>query len=271
VAVPAVVEVGADAVSSGTSCLEVPAPRSVPLGVPQLVVAGIDADDAVTVVTIELAATWRRLGRVVVTAGVGPATPSADRPAQPRGCTGRPTGTGPGLDPTRLDRTAMAGLLRDAAAGPPPADVVMVPGVTDGFDAAVGGSGSGFAATAHVTRLVDAPILLVAGPRAVAVLLGLRGEDLVPRVGGVVLHRMGPPGHQQALTHALTAAGIPVRGILPPTPPTTPRPDIGDSAVAVSLPTPAKLSSGLVQAEVEVDAALAVARTAPVVTARARR
>jgi cobyrinic acid a,c-diamide synthase len=267
-----VVRVGPDAASSGASSPEVPAPGSVPVpvGVPRVVVAGVDAGDAVTVVTFGLAAVWRRLGLAVVTAGVGLATPSGDQPAQV-GFIGSPARAGLGLDPTRMDRTAMAGLLREAAAGPPTADVVLVAGARSGFDAAVGGSGSGFAVTAHVARLVDAPILLVAGPRAVAVLLGLRREDLVPRVGGVILHRVGPPGHQQALAHALTTAGIPVYGALPPTPATVPGAGTGGAGVAGSLPTRAELSAGLVEAGVDADAVLVLARTAPVLTIHARR
>jgi cobyrinic acid a,c-diamide synthase len=82
------------------------------------------------------------------------------------------------------------------------------------------GSGSGpHASTAHVARLLDAPVVLVVDAAAMsgsvaAVVHGFRTLDPAVRVAGVVLNRVGSDGHEILLRDALAPLGLPVLGAL---------------------------------------------------------
>ncbi|HEX5265830.1 MAG TPA: cobyrinate a,c-diamide synthase, partial [Acidimicrobiales bacterium] len=101
-----------------------------------------------------------------------------------------------------------------AAAG---ADVLVVEGVMGLFDgAAVPGPD---ASTASVARLLDAPVVLVVDASAMsrsvaAVVHGFATFEPGVRVGGVILNRVGGPGHVELLAAALAPSGIPVLGAL---------------------------------------------------------
>jgi len=97
------------------------------------------------------------------------------------------------------------------------ADVAVVEGVMGLYDGVVG-QGE-FASTAHVAKLLDAPVVLVvdaaAQGRSVAALVhGFRSYDPALRIGGVVLNRVGSPRHEEILRAALAALGVPVMGVL---------------------------------------------------------
>jgi cobyrinic acid a,c-diamide synthase len=97
------------------------------------------------------------------------------------------------------------------------ADVAVVEGVMGLFD---GKSGGGeLASTAHVAKLLDAPVLLVvdagAMARSVAALVhGYATFDPELRVAGVILNRVGSPTHEKMLRDALEPLRIPVLGAL---------------------------------------------------------
>ncbi|MEU9834744.1 cobyrinate a,c-diamide synthase [Streptosporangium sp. NPDC048047] len=122
---------------------------------------------------------------------------------------GRP---GRNLDPWLVGEERIAPLFRHGARD---ADLAVVEGVMGLFD---GRGGTDFASTAHVARLLDAPVVLVvdvAGrSRSVAALVhGFATFDPRVRVGGVILNRVGSARHEEMCRAAL--AGVaPVLGAL---------------------------------------------------------
>src|SRR5437879_350702 len=86
------------------------------------------------------------------------------------------------------------------------------------FDGAGEGDGT-FASTAHVARLLDAPVLLVVDGSALstsvaALVHGYATYDPTIRVAGVILNRVGSDGHEELLRNALAPQDIPVVGAL---------------------------------------------------------
>ena len=83
-----------------------------------------------------------------------------------------------------------------------------------------GKSGGGeLASTAHVAKLLDAPVLLVVDAsgmaRSVAAAVhGYATFDPDLRVAGVVLNRVGSDWHEEILREALAPLGLPVLGVL---------------------------------------------------------
>jgi len=97
------------------------------------------------------------------------------------------------------------------------ADVAIVEGVMGLFD---GKSGGGeLASTAHVAKLLDAPVVLVVDGSAMArsaaaMVHGYATFDPELNVAGVVLNRVGSATHERMLRDALAPLGIPVLGVL---------------------------------------------------------
>jgi len=96
-------------------------------------------------------------------------------------------------------------------------DVLVIEGVMGLFD----GSGEPGAdgSTASVSRLLNAPVILVVDASAMsgsvaAVVLGFSSLDSSVQIAGVVLNRVGSEGHAQLLREALEPLKIPVLGIL---------------------------------------------------------
>ena len=125
---------------------------------------------------------------------------------------GRP---GRNLDPWLVGEERTAPLFLHGARG---ADLAVVEGVMGLFDGATHPSVEpGFASTAHVARLLRAPVVLVvdasAQARSVAALVhGFATFDPTVRLGGVILNRIGTDRHEAILREALGAAGVPVVG-----------------------------------------------------------
>lgn len=97
------------------------------------------------------------------------------------------------------------------------ADIAVVEGVMGLFD---GKSGGGeLASTAHVAKLLGAPVLLVVDARAMArsvaaMVHGYTTFDPELRVSGVVLNRVGSGAHEKMLRDALKPLNIPILGVL---------------------------------------------------------
>ncbi len=86
------------------------------------------------------------------------------------------------------------------------------------FDGQLGRDG--FGSTAHIARLIDAPVVLVVdaagSSRSAAVsALGLRDFDERIRFGGVVINRVAGDRHGAELAAVFEAAGVPVLGMVP--------------------------------------------------------
>ena len=83
-----------------------------------------------------------------------------------------------------------------------------------------GASGRGeLASTAHVAKLLDAPVLLVVDAAsmarsAAAIVHGYRTFDPDVQVAGVIFNRVGSDHHEQLLREALGDLGVPVLGAL---------------------------------------------------------
>jgi cobyrinic acid a,c-diamide synthase len=129
--------------------------------------------------------------------------------------TGRP---GRNLDPHLCRPDQLAPLLLHGAAVPTPADVAVVEGVMGLFDGRMGGEG--FASTAHVAGLIDAPLVVVVDisrmARTTAALVhGLHTFEPGVRLSGVILNLAGSARLVDEITAALEATGLPVLGVLP--------------------------------------------------------
>lgn len=97
-------------------------------------------------------------------------------------------------------------------------DLALVEGVMGRFDGYSGRDDAG--STAHIARLLDAPVLLVLDASAMArsaaaVVLGMRDFDARVRLAGVLLNRVGSKSHAHMATEAIESeVGVPVVGYL---------------------------------------------------------
>jgi cobyrinic acid a,c-diamide synthase len=188
----------------------------VPLLGPRLVVAGTASGVGKTTVATGLLAALRRRGLAVAPAKVGP---DFIDPGYHGLAAGRP---GRNLDAWICGPEAVAPLAGRAATG---ADVLVVEGVLGLFDGSATSREEGdpvdpdLASTAHVARLLDAPVVLVvdaaSSSRSVAAVVhGFATFDPSVNVAGVVLNRVGSDSHEAALRQALEPLGPAVLGAL---------------------------------------------------------
>jgi cobyrinic acid a,c-diamide synthase len=180
--------------------------------------------------------------------------------------TGRP---GRNLDPVLVGEERVAPLLLHGASG---CEVAVVEGVMGLYD---GRGSSATGSTAHVARLIDAPVVLVVDAssmsRSVAALVsGFAAYDPAVRLAGVILNRVGSERHERLLREAL--AGVaPVLGVLHRDEAVaTPSRHLG--LVPVAERTPEAVATVRRLGEVcgrslDLDALMAVARSAPELTA----
>ncbi|WUI02614.1 cobyrinate a,c-diamide synthase [Spirillospora sp. NBC_00431] len=175
--------------------------------VPRLVVAAPSSGSGKTTVATGLIAALRARGLKVSPHKVGP---DYIDPGYHALAAGRP---GRNLDPWLAGEQRIAPLFLHGADG---CDIAVVEGVMGLFD---GRGDSGFASTAHVARLLDAPVVLVVDAarqsRSVAALAhGFASFEPDVRVGGIVLNRVGSDRHEDVCRSALEAAGVPVLGAI---------------------------------------------------------
>jgi cobyrinic acid a,c-diamide synthase len=124
---------------------------------------------------------------------------------------GRP---GRNLDSWICGEDSIMPLAARAAAG---AELLVVEGVMGLFDGAADDGPD--ASTASIANLLEAPVILVvdasAMSRSVAAMVsGYARFDPATRIGGVILNRVGSPGHEELLRRALRETGVPVLGAL---------------------------------------------------------
>ncbi|MEV1243245.1 cobyrinate a,c-diamide synthase [Nonomuraea sp. NPDC049750] len=172
-----------------------------------MVIAAPASGSGKTTVATGLMAALRARGLAVSPHKVGP---DYIDPGYHALAAGRP---GRNLDPWLVGEERVAPLFLHGAAG---CEVAVVEGVMGLFD----GKGDGdFASTAHVARLLDAPVVLVVDAarqsRSVAAVVhGFATFDPRVRVGGVVLNRVASDRHEELCRAALDAAGMPVLGAI---------------------------------------------------------
>ena len=185
------------------------------VAVPRLVIAAPASGSGKTTVACGLMAALRATGLAVSGHKVGP---DYIDPGYHLLATGRPARN---LDPVLCGQARVAPLFTRGAAG---ADVAVIEGVMGLFDGATAPSGEGagdpgFGSTAHVARLLAAPVVLVIDASAVgrsvaAVATGFARFDPGTTVAGVILNRVGSDRHEALLRQALTDAGLPVYGAI---------------------------------------------------------
>jgi cobyrinic acid a,c-diamide synthase len=122
-------------------------------------------------------------------------------------------GPGRNLDAFLSGPELMGPLFAHGARG---ADIAVIEGVMGLFD---GKGGGDLASTAHVARLLEAPIVLVVDARAMsrsvaAMVHGYTTFDPRSRIAGVVLNRVGSRVHETILRDAIKPLGIPVLGVV---------------------------------------------------------
>lgn len=175
---------------------------------PRVVVAAPASGQGKTTVATGLMAAFAARGSRVSPHKVGP--DYIDPGYHALAC-GRP---GRNLDPFLVGEERVAPLFAHAARG---ADVAVVEGVMGLYDGATGLGG--FASTAHVARLLAAPVVLVVDARSqgrsvAALVHGFGTYEPDVRLAGVILNRVGTDRHEAILRKSLEPLGIPVLGVL---------------------------------------------------------
>ncbi|HEX7303936.1 cobyrinate a,c-diamide synthase [Lentzea sp.] len=175
----------------------------------RLVIAAPASGSGKTTVATGLMAALRAAGSRVAPFKVGP---DYIDPGYHSLATGRP---GRNLDPVMVGEQRVPGLFAHGAKG---CDIAVVEGVMGLFDGRVDTAGIG--STAHVAKLINAPVLFVVDARGqsrslAALLHGFRGYDPTVRLGGVILNQVGSERHEQVLRSACDEVGLDVLGVLP--------------------------------------------------------
>ncbi len=175
---------------------------------PRIVVAGTHSGAGKTTVASGLMAALARKGHRVAPFKVGP---DFIDPSYHTLATDRP---GRNLDAFLSGEDLIGPLFAHGAQG---ADVAVIEGVMGLFDGKSGGGD--FTSTAHVAKLLDAPVVLVVDASAMArsaaaMVHGYLTFDRGVNVAGVVLNRVGSEAHERMLREAVEPLGVPVLGVL---------------------------------------------------------
>jgi cobyrinic acid a,c-diamide synthase len=178
---------------------------------PRVVIAAPGSGHGKTSVATGLLGALRQRGLTVSPHKVGP---DYIDPGYHALAAGRP---GRNLDPWLVGEDQIVPMFTHGASTPAPADIAIIEGVMGLFD---GASGRGdFASTAHVARLLGAPIILVVdaagvSSSAAALLHGFATFDARTPLGGVIFNKVGSAHHERLLRDAAGAAGVPVLGVI---------------------------------------------------------
>ena len=233
------------------------------MNVPRLVVAAPGSGHGKTSVATGLLGALRRRGLTVSPHKVGP---DYIDPGYHALAAGRP---GRNLDPWLVGEERIAPMFAHGASSPTVADIAVIEGVMGLFDGS--SERDDFASTAHVARLLRAPVVLVVDASGVsasvaALLHGFATFDPATRLGGVIFNQVGSDYHAHLLAAAAERAGVPVLGSIRRLDALAvpsrhlgliPAAERGGDALAVV----AALSAA-VAASVDLDAVLRLARTA---------
>jgi cobyrinic acid a,c-diamide synthase len=240
------------------------------VGPPRLVIAAPASGSGKTTVACGLMAALRGRGLAVSGHKVGP---DYIDPGYHALATGRPPRN---LDPFLCGEDLIAPLFRHGAAGTQAAVVEGVMGLFDGVGPALGLEPD-YGSTAHVARLLDAPVVLVidaarAGRSVAALAAGFAGFDPRTPVAGVILNQVASDRHERLLRDALAGTGLPVYGVIRRTEGIiTPSRHLGliPAAERAAMAGAAIDRMGaLIAGSCDLDALLALARGAPPVSAQ---
>ena len=235
------------------------------VAIPRLVIAAPASGCGKTTVACGLMAALRARGLAVSGHKVGP---DYIDPGYHALATGRPPRN---LDPFLCGEDLIAPLFRHGAAGAQVAVIEGVMGLFDGVDPAAG-LDPGFGSTAHVARLLGAPVVLVvdaarAGRSVAALAAGFAAFDPRTPVHGVILNRVASDRHERLLRDALAGSGMTVYGAIRRTEGIiTPSRHLGLIPAAEREATARQAIQAmgeLIAAYCDLDALLALARRAP--------
>lgn len=176
---------------------------------PRLVIAGVGSGVGKTTLTIGLMAAFQACGLVVQGFKCGP---DYIDPTYHTAITGRPSRN---LDVWMTSPAAVREIFLRASAG---ADLSVIEGVMGLFDGRRATDDEG--STAHIARLLSAPVLLVlnAGSMArtaAAVVTGCQAMAEGFAIAGVIANQVGSAGHAHLIREAVEGVcGVPVVGYL---------------------------------------------------------
>ncbi len=182
------------------------------VALPRLVIAAPSTGQGKTTIATGLMAALRSTGHKISGHKVGP---DYIDPGYQALATGRP---GRNLDPHLVGEQRIVPLLLHGAITPTPADVAIIEGVMGLYDGRVGTDG--FSSTAHVAALTASPIILVLdvarlSRSAGAIVVGMAAYDPDVTIAGVVLNRAGSTRNVAEIIRSMELTGIPVLGALP--------------------------------------------------------
>ncbi|MEW1724425.1 cobyrinate a,c-diamide synthase [Streptomyces sp. NPDC093109] len=239
------------------------------VNVPRLVIAAPASGSGKTTVATGLMAAFSERGLAVSPHKVGPdyIDPGYHALAVSAGSGGTAVRPGRNLDAYMCGPGLVGPLFAHGAAG---CDLAVVEGVMGLYD---GASGQGeLASTAQVSKLLRAPVVLVVDAssqsRSVAALVhGFASWDPEVRIGGVILNKVATDRHERLLRDALDESGVPVLGVLRRTDQVAaPSRHLGLVPVEerrTDALTAMRELAGRVRAGCDLDALLALARSAP--------
>jgi cobyrinic acid a,c-diamide synthase len=225
---------------------------------PRIVLAAASSDGGKTTTALGLIGALRRRGLRVCAAKTGPDFIDAAHLARASGAPAR------NLDAWLAPAHAVTTSFTRGAAQ---ADIAVIEGVMGLFD---GRHGSGEGSTAHLARILDAPVVLVldcakSAATIGAIAFGLARLDPRVRTVGAILNRIASDKHASTAGDACRAAGVPVLGILR----RDERLSIGSRHLGLLAPegneweNTYETATNAVDASVDIDALLAAARAAP--------
>ncbi|ONH31170.1 cobyrinate a,c-diamide synthase [Pseudofrankia asymbiotica] len=236
--------------------------------IPRIVLAAPASGAGKTSIATGLLAALRARGLAVSPHKVGPDYIDPGYHALAAGRTGR------NLDPWLVGERRITPLFLHGALTPRRADVAVIEGVMGLFDGHA--TRAGFGSTAHVATLLAAPVVLVvdarsAGRSVAATVHGFRSFDPAVRIGGVVFNQVGTERHAEILRAAMAEIGMPVLGVLGRRDSlVTPSRHLG-LVPAAERAAPARAAvaelADAIGASLDLDALLALAATAPDLTA----
>jgi len=174
---------------------------------PRIVLGAASSDSGKTTLALGIVAALRRRGRTVAAAKCGPDFIDSAHLARASGAPAR------NLDAYLAPEALVA---RSFERGTRARDIAIVEGVMGLFD---GRHGSGAGSTAHVARILDAPVVLVldcakAAATIGAIAFGLARFDPRLNVVGALLNNVASDKHAATVRDACAAAGVPVLGLI---------------------------------------------------------
>ncbi len=175
---------------------------------PRLILAAAASGSGKTTVALGVIAALRDRGLTVGAAKTGPDFIDAAHLARAAGDVTRNLDAW--LAPPETVRTAF---VRASEA----VDVTIVEGAMGLFD---GRHGTGEGSSAHLARVIDAPVVLIldcahASTTIGAIALGLARFDPRVAVAGAILNRVASAAHAATVRDACAQAGVPVLGVIP--------------------------------------------------------